>query len=119
MYDPEIYDSSGKSKGIRGNVGSMDIPGPCKQPVPSSRPRRRTNGLRNKRSIGADSAASEPFDESTAYVILSADEACSIAWTVAGADTNDATTANARLPANTPRWFGVAGGMTVSVVTNS
>jgi hypothetical protein len=71
-------------------------------------------------AIGATSTPSNPFNVQTAYVLLSADAACSIAWTQPGAESvNAATSGNLLLPANTPLIFGVAGGMQISAIANS
>lgn len=71
-------------------------------------------------AIGASSAASEPFNVATGYIMLAADHDCSIAWTNAGEATNDATASGMRIAANAkPTMFGVTAGMLVSVITNS
>lgn len=70
-------------------------------------------------SITADGVASDAFNTETHHIVVVADAACSIAWTPAGAEITDATTSNLLIPANTPREFGVAGGMKLSVIANS
>jgi hypothetical protein len=71
-------------------------------------------------AITAESAASNPFNAQTTYVLLTADASCSIAWTQVGAESvNEATATNLLIPANTPLIFGVAGGMQLSTITNS
>ena len=69
-------------------------------------------------AIGATSAASNPFDAATQYVLLSADAICSIAWGQPGQSAT-ATASKLRLAAGQPRLFGVRPGMTVACITNS
>jgi hypothetical protein len=71
-------------------------------------------------AIGGSSATSAAFNDETAFIVVVADAACSIAWTAEGAESvNPATTSNWLLPANTPCPFGVAGGMRISAIANS
>jgi hypothetical protein len=55
------------------------------------------------------------FGNGTRCVIVRADTACHVAWTMPGATINPATSSSQRLPANKPKLFGVAPGMKLSV----
>lgn len=66
-------------------------------------------------AIGGGSVQSSAFQSTTAYVMLSADSVCSIAF-----GTNPtATTSNMRLPANVPIFFHVPPGQSFKVAAIS
>jgi hypothetical protein len=64
----------------------------------------------------SSSVASNPFKENTRLVILSANVACWVAWTMPGQTTSNATASSLFLPANSPIQFAVLGGMIVSAL---
>jgi hypothetical protein len=71
-----------------------------------------------KVTIAATSAASNPFNAATQYVLLSADAVCSITCAQPGSSAT-ATASKQRLPANAPKLFGVRPGMSVGVIENT
>lgn len=71
-------------------------------------------------AVGGASTPSSAFNAATRYVLLSADVVCSIAWTLpSDGSVRAATATNMRLPASTPRPYGVQPGMKVSAITNT
>jgi hypothetical protein len=69
-------------------------------------------------SIGSGSAPSAPFGGTTRFVQLHCDAICSIAFGLPAAPAPQATTSNQRMAANETRFYTVAPGMTVAVITN-
>lgn len=70
-------------------------------------------------AIGGGSTASAAFNTKTKIVRLSTDAICSIAWNNSGAADPVATTANARLPADTIEYFAVQPGGKLAVISNT
>lgn len=66
-------------------------------------------------TISASAASSAAFGANTAFVRVHTDAICSIAFGTAPS----ATTANARMAANSTEYFGVIGGQKLSVIQNT
>jgi hypothetical protein len=66
-------------------------------------------------AIGMSSAASNPFSGHTRFVQIHTDASCSIAF----GNSPTATSSNQRLAANDTRYYSVAPGLKVAVITNS
>ena len=69
-------------------------------------------------AIGGTSAPSAAFNPQTTFVRIASDAVCSIAWAPIGGSPT-ATTANMRLPANAPEYFGVQPGGKLAVISNT
>jgi hypothetical protein len=68
--------------------------------------------------ISGSSAASGPFGGTTRFVQLHTDAICSVAFNVPGQAPPTATTSNQRLAANETRFYTVAPGGQVAVISN-
>lgn len=70
-------------------------------------------------TISSTSTPSAAFNAATHFVLLRADAACSISWTLPGKTVNAATAGNFLILANDePLGFAVLPGMIVSVIAN-
>jgi hypothetical protein len=71
-------------------------------------------------TIGASPLSSSAFQPTTRFIRLTADAACSIAYTPPGAAAVNATATTAYVAANAKgEYFGVDAGGSLSVITNS